>query len=1417
MILMRRFCFKFFSFTTVPATLIHRSILFFWLTISFTVSGVSQYNLESQDDVNNFNPDQTYVTGNIIIGDPVYPTDITDISNLSNLTYITGNLLVRNTQLENLDPLQKITSVGNSIVITDNPNLTNINALSQIDALTGRLWIENNYVLENIDGMGALTTIGGDLYLEGNAIADINGLSSLASIGGDLYFRGHPNLTSTGGMSKLLSVGGDITFIFHNALTDLSCLSNITSVNGDLEITDHKILPSLTGMQSISSVSGELKIDNNDAIETLQGLSNLTSIGGDLRIGYNDRLRHMDALSNLSAVAEDLHIYDNPALINIDGLINLTSVGYVISISNNSNLESIAGLSKLKGVQLELTINNNDALTNLNGLSNITGIGRNLQVYNNQVLQDMSGLSMIDSIKQNLYIADNDSLTNLNSFSNLNHVGKNLTIRNNPKLSNCCGIQHLLQNPAFIGGTIEIVNNPSACSSVDEVKDASCGPCWGNELLEFCAGTTGWKPVEGVKNQIKSSDVISINDFLFFDGSMTIDTVELQIVADGEFYVDNIPIPGGGVGKFFLSKGSYDLKFLGADGTITNFLNAEITERTKMFETELSLDKLQLIKTDKEIGLKVTCTIKVPGIAGGCDDGSGTNTEIQLDGLNITTSGISLDGVNVKDLGMYVPKFCLKELKLGYDSQKDILTAGAGVSMPLGEVAGGLKLEEGLIDSIGWKLEVAHPPVFTLGTTTIGISGFFGHISNITKPAIEIELGGIFSDIISDDLYRITASGKTIWPTYFEVAGTGQFMRPIINTLPFQLQGGISLGYNIPNKLLNLKIDGKFGSTDEQNWLMTGDGLLRINHRTDKTKFNGYFNGMMNVTPEVFINEPPMPLPYVISILGLPFSSETKNTIHYGDRKNFFGYITLDHYFLGKYKLNYVIDLTLPMDDPDYFFWQASREEAVASTTRSQAEEIVIPERTEHSIIHIKSETAIPVSILTAPSGKNYTTSSEADLILYSEGVNGKESFWTIMNPEAGTWNIELDNGTQSDEVFYYNTITPDAFEFTTEQDGNTVIVSWDPSGMEAGERVHVLLNDNNTAFNGFRVAEADATDGSVSFEMDHTLPDCQYFLYAELVEGMTMQQVFSDVILYNSENSLAPPQDFKAEYLSESQGFNLSWNPGDVEDITGYVISVIDEVGNDSVYAVLYPTESSIQLLIEDYETKSVTIESYDEEGRVGCPSVIDELSQSCSVASINLREVICPGESFTVGNSVYTIAGDYEDSFTTSEGCDSTVYLSLSIAELDNSVTIEDNKIVAGEENATSYQWINCDSGQDIDGADQRSFTPVETGNYSVRINKDGCGLISDCVFMTTSIKELEKTGIIVYPNPASDEIRILNRNSRKIHDQVYFYDIIGRRFSKTIHHDVINTSDLLSGIYVLLMEVDDERYQTRVLIVE
>lgn len=943
-------------------------------------------------------------------------------------------------------------------------------------------------------------------------------------------------------------------------------------------------------------------------------------------------------------------------------------------------------------------------------------------------------------------------------------------------------------------------------------------PCFTAGNLDICLTSKEWKPVGGVQNKIEATDIISINDFLFFEGKIIIDTVELGLVAQGEFYVENIPLPGGSIGKFSLSKGAYDLKLLGSDGVITDFLNAEISEATKIFETELKLDKLQLVKTNNETGLKITCTIKVPGISGACEDGSGGDTEIQLDGLGITTAGISLDGINVKDLGMYIPKFCLKQLGIHYDSSKDILTAGASLGMPFGEIGGGFKLEEGLIDSIGWLLEASVAP-FVLGTTTIGIKGFFGHISNITKPAIEVELGGIFSDILSDDLYRITASGKTVWPTYFEIAGTGHFMRPIINTLPFQLQGGISLGYNIPNSLLNVKVDGKFGTLDEKNWLLSGNGLLRVNHRTQKTTFNGYFNGMMNISPEVFVSDPPMPIPYVISAFGLPFSAETKNTIHYGNRKNFFGSLTLDHSLLGKYNLDYLIDLTLPMDDPDYFFWQASKEEATVLQIRSTTilNQINIPGNTKYTIIHIKSDVTPPISSITSPLGKEYLISSEEDRILYSEGASGLESFWTILEPEAGMWQVELDNPTQNEEVFYYNGEKTTEFEFVVEQEGNTVHVIWDPINMESTDTVYVLLNDNNLEYNGFRVAESDASAGSLSFELDNTITDCQYYLYAQLVEKMNIQQHYSDVIINNTASALASPLNFKAEYLSDTEGFNLTWDPSISDQLTGHILTVTDSDGRDSVYANIHPSQSQISLFIEDYETKSIRIESYNEDWKIGCPATIDSLYQGCFSAQTNLSESICPGQSYILGDAEYTTSGTFYNMLSSSIGCDSLVQLNLTVVDLDNSISVSDNELIAIETSTDYYQWIDCNSGEDIFGADQQSFIPSESGEYAVRIGREGCDFISDCVQVSTGINELEESGIIVFPNPASHTLHLMGMDSRKISDHAILIDIIGRSYLLPIISETINILNIQSGIYFLVLNVEGSNYKTRIVIIK
>ena len=656
-------------------------------------------------------------------------------------------------------------------------------------------------------------------------------------------------------------------------------------------------------------------IGYNPSLTNIDGLSNLITFDGDLGIGYNATLNNLEGLSNITTV-NDLGILENAALTNVDGLVNLTTIGGDLIIVNNPVLTNINGFSNITSAG-DLWVGENAALTNVDGLVNLTTLG-------------------------NLTILGNAALTNIDSLVNVTSISDSLVISDNVSLTNCCGIKQLLETPGAIAGSITIENNPSECSSTDEILNSPCNKCWEEDLLKFCLTSSQWEPVEGEENKIEATDIVSINEFLFFEGHLVIDTIELDISAEGEFYVENIPLPGGSTGKYLLSEGEFDLKLLGSDGIITDFLNSDIEGTPKIFETELKLDEIKLVKINNETGLKLKCTITVPGISGDCGDEPGTNTEIQLDGLGITAAGISLDGVNVKDLGMYIPKFCLKQLTVQYDSPKDILTAGAEVSMPFGEIGGGLKLEEGLIDSIGWMIEASSPP-FVLGTTTIGIKGFFGQIANITKPAIEVELGGIFSDIISDDFYRITAKGKTVWPTNFEISGTGQFMRPLSNDLPFQLQGGLSVGYDIPNSLLNVQVNGNFGTLNEEKWLMSGDGLLRVNHRTTNTTFNGYFNGLMNVDVDVFVDDPPMPLPYIISVIGLPFSVGTKNTVHYGNNKNFFGSITLEHFLLGSYDLSYLIDLTLPMSHEDYFFWDGIKNSASRSQNRLDGEQIIVP------------------------------------------------------------------------------------------------------------------------------------------------------------------------------------------------------------------------------------------------------------------------------------------------------------------------------------------------------------------------------------------------------------------------------------------------------------------------------------------
>ena len=286
-----------------------------------------------------------------------------------------------------------------------------------------------------------------------NSQADVNAFNSATTINGNLTIE----TTST-----------------TDPITDLSNLLNLTSITGFLSIIYNDDLINLDGLDNLSSIGGDLEISYNAALTNLDGITNISAVEGDLTIRDNYALTNLDGLANISTITGDLRIFSLDALTNLDGFTNLSTVGGILAISSNNALTNLDGLTNLSAIGGNLSISSNNTLTNLDGLANISSIGGILGLTYNDALTNLDGLANLSSIGGSFQIFGNAALTNLDGLANITTIEGFLSIFDNAALTNCCAIQILLSTPNAIGGTISINNNPSECSSAEEIIAASC-------------------------------------------------------------------------------------------------------------------------------------------------------------------------------------------------------------------------------------------------------------------------------------------------------------------------------------------------------------------------------------------------------------------------------------------------------------------------------------------------------------------------------------------------------------------------------------------------------------------------------------------------------------------------------------------------------------------------------------------------------------------------------------------------------------------------------------------------------------------------------------------------------------------------------------------------------------------------------
>lgn len=180
--------------------------------------------------------------------------------------------------------------------------------------------------------------------------------------------------------------------------------------------------------------------------------------------------------------------------------------------------------------------------------------------------------------------------------------------------------------------------------------------------------------------------------------------------------------------------------------------------------------------------------------------------------------------------------------------------------------------------------------------------------------------------------------------------------------------------------------------------------------------------------------------------------------------------------------------------------------------------------------------------------------------------------------------------------------------------------------------------------------------------------------------------------------------------------------------------------------------------------------------------------------------------GVTYTSSNNTatYTFPGGSYN------GCDSILHLSLGIIKVTTTVSKNLTFLTSNEFGAT-YQWLNCDSAKKpIQGATDRTYEALETGNYAVVVTKDNCTDTSDCIEVivdNTSVHASKMIDLSVYPNPSNGLFNIESSNLNQF-KKIVILDQLGREINTIMINESNSVSIDLSGLKgVFYIEIKGE----------
>ncbi len=190
--------------------------------------------------------------------------------------------------------------------------------------------------------------------------------------------------------------------------------------------------------------------------------------------------------------------------------------------------------------------------------------------------------------------------------------------------------------------------------------------------------------------------------------------------------------------------------------------------------------------------------------------------------------------------------------------------------------------------------------------------------------------------------------------------------------------------------------------------------------------------------------------------------------------------------------------------------------------------------------------------------------------------------------------------------------------------------------------------------------------------------------------------------------------------------------------------------------------------------------------------------LKLSCNDTSSAVLMVNTCETSYEFLGKYYTESGDYQDRILNTVGCDSTIFLHLTLNPPEAVISVNEFELSTGL--FKTYQWLYEE--EIIPGANSQTYTVSKNGRYKVVVTSEDDCIDTSGVYIVTNVPPAGIDGIIradevkIYPNPTVDVLHIVS----PVPLTMLLTGIEGKIIMKQEQAKQIRMRHLPAGLYLL-----------------